>query len=273
MKRFMAGDVEIGNGFFVIAGPCVIESEKLCMDTAEALKEACEREDTGFIFKSSYLKANRTSPDSYTGPGIYKGLDVLKKVRRELGVPVLTDVHCVEEVDRCAAAADVLQIPAFLCRQTPLITKAAGTGLPVNVKKGQFLAPGDVVNIIRKVESAGNDEIIITERGVSFGYNNLVVDMRGFPVMREFGYPVVFDATHSVQIPGGLGSSSGGERKFVLPLARAAAAAGCDGLFLEIHPSPGDALCDGANMLSTGEFAELLAQVKSIVSALGEKRG
>lgn len=267
----MAGDVEIGSGFFIIAGPCVIESEKLCMETAEALKRACAAEDTGFIFKSSYLKANRTSPDSYTGPGIDKGLNVLKKIRRELEVPVLTDVHCAEEVDRCAGAADILQIPAFLCRQTPLIARAAGTGLPVNVKKGQFLAPGDVINIIKKIEAAGSGEIIITERGVSFGYNNLVVDMRGFPVMREFGYPVVFDATHSVQLPGGPGGSSGGDRKFVLPLARAAAAAGCDGLFLEVHPEPEKALCDGPNMLSFPQFGELLSQVKSIVSALEKK--
>ena len=270
MEKFRAGELEIGNEFFVIAGPCVIETEKSCMETAQAVKRSCENAAVPFIFKSSFLKANRSSVDSYCGPGIEKGLEVLKKIKEELSVPVLTDVHCQEQVDRCADVADILQIPAFLCRQTPLILRAAATGLPVNVKKGQFLAPGDVINIIRKIESAGGRKIIITERGACFGYNNLVVDMRGFPIMREFGYPVVFDATHSVQLPGGRGESSGGERKFVAPLAGAAAAAGCDGLFLEVHPRPDRALCDGPNTLSTGEFEDLLLRVKSIVSALGK---
>ncbi len=267
----MAGGAEIGGDFFVIAGPCVIENEKICMETAERIKKSCENASVPFIFKSSFLKANRSSADSYYGPGMERGLEVLKKVKEEFSLPVLTDVHCVEEVDRCADVADVLQIPAFLCRQTPLILRAAGSGLPVNVKKGQFLAPGDVVNIIRKIESAGGNKIIITERGACFGYNNLVVDMRGFPIMREFGYPVAFDATHSVQLPGGRGNRSGGERKFVSALARAAAAAGCDGLFLEVHPEPDRALCDGPNSIPFAEFEELLFQVKSIIAALGRR--
>lgn len=267
MKTFCAGGVLLGEGLFAVAGPCVIESEKLCMETAEKLKAACGKAGLPFIFKSSYYKANRSSSESYSGPGIKEGLRILGKVKSEFSVPVLTDVHCVEEVEMCSETADVLQIPAFLCRQTPLLEKAAGTGLPVNVKKGQFLSPYDALNIVRKLEKAGAEKIMITERGSCFGYNNLVVDMRSFPIMREFGYPVVFDATHSCQLPGGAGSSSGGERKFVPALARAAAAAGCDGIFAEVHTSPGSALCDGPNMIEPGEFERLIVTLKGIASA------
>lgn len=266
MKVFEAGGVAVGREFFVIAGPCAAESETLCMETAEAIRNICAESGAPFIFKSSYLKDNRTSFSSYSGPGIEKGLEILKKVKYELGVPVLTDVHCTREVDACAGVADILQIPALLSRQSRLIMKAAATGLPVNVKKGQFMSPWDAVNIIRKIEKAGGTKIIITERGTTFGYNNLVVDMRAFPVMREFGYPVVFDATHSVQRPGGMGDASGGERMFVEPLSLAAAGAGCDGIFLEVHPEPDKALCDGPNMLSIRGFEKLLPGVAAIAS-------
>jgi len=270
MEILDAGKLCSGEKFFIIAGPCVIESEEICMYAAGKLKSACGRAGFPFIFKSSYSKANRSSHDSYSGPGIKKGLKVLRKVRSEFAVPVLTDVHSAEEASVCSEYVDVLQIPAFLCRQTPLIVSAAKTGLPINVKKGQFLSPYEVVNIIKKIENEGNNKIFLTERGSTFGYNNLVVDMRSFPIMREFGYPVVFDATHSVQLPGGKGESSGGERKFAPVLARAAAAAGCDGLFLETHPVPDEALCDGPNMLALDEFEDLLMQIKAVLKAVGK---
>ncbi len=259
-------------GFIVIAGPCVIEDEISCLEAAAGIKKICEEFAFPFVFKSSYYKANRSSVDSFAGPGIDEGLRVLKRIKDDLAVPVLTDVHCSHEVKKCAEVVDVLQIPAFLCRQTPLILAAARTGLPVNVKKGQFLSPGDAGNIIKKIESTGNRKIAITERGTTFGYNNLVVDMRSFPIMKDFGYPVIFDATHSVQLPGGLGVASGGESRFVLPLARAAAAAGCDGLFLETHANPPEALCDGPNMLSLPMLREVLAQVRLILDAEGRIR-
>ncbi len=269
MKEIKAGQLTVGEGLFLIAGPCVIESEKSCIGTAEKLKALCARQGVPFIFKSSYLKANRTSFDSYAGPGIDAGLKILKKIKDSLSVPVITDVHCVLDVERCAEAVDILQIPAFLCRQTPLLLEAARTGLAVNVKKGQFLSPHEMKKVVEKLEKSGCENIIITERGTSFGYNNLVVDMRAFPIMKEFGYPVVFDATHSVQLPGAGGSESGGESRYALPLALAASAAGCDGLFLEVHPDPARALCDGSNMLTLEELEQLIVRVKLLRRGIG----
>lgn len=247
-----------------IAGPCVIEDEESTFRTAERLREFSELLDIPLIFKSSYDKANRTSTTSYRGLGIEKGLKVLQRVRQETGLPVLSDVHSVEEISQAAEVLDVLQIPAFLCRQTDLIVAAAKTGKPINVKKGQFLAPWDVKNIIDKILSTGNNNILITERGVSFGYNNLVVDIRSIPIIQGFGFPVVFDATHSVQLPGGLGGSSGGQREFISPLARAAVSAGCDAIFMEVHDSPDKALCDGPNMLNMDELPLLIKELKEI---------
>ncbi len=266
MKTIVVGDISIGNGnpLSLIAGPCVIESEDQTLRHAEKLKSLTERLGIPFIFKSSYDKANRLSVKSYRGPGVKEGLRILKRVKEEFGLPVLSDIHCQEEADLAAEVLDVLQIPAFLCRQTDLILAAAKTGRVVNVKKGQFMAPWDMKNIVQKIESAGCQKILLTERGVSFGYNNLVSDMRSIVVMREFGYPVIFDATHSVQLPGGAGTSSGGERQFVLPLARAAVAVGCDGLFLEVHEDPDKAPSDGPNMVDLGMLEKLLIQVKAI---------
>jgi 2-dehydro-3-deoxyphosphooctonate aldolase (KDO 8-P synthase) len=248
----------------LIAGPCVIESEGSALRAAERLKEIAKKIDIPCIFKSSYDKANRTSIGSYRGPGIGEGLRILEKVKRETSLPVTSDVHSVEEISQAAGVLDVIQVPAFLCRQTDLVVAAARSGKPVNIKKGQFLAPSDVKNIIEKVLSEGNENIIITERGVSFGYNNLVVDMRSIPIIHTFGFPVVFDATHSVQLPGGKGTASGGQREFVVPLARAAVAAGCDGVFLEVHECPEEALCDGPNMLDYDETFHMLRGLKDI---------
>ncbi len=261
-----------GNGLLVIAGPCVIESEDVVFETALRLREICSRLRLPFVFKSSYDKANRTSVNSFRGPGIEQGLRVLDSVRSRLSVPVLTDVHSPSEAARAAEVVDVLQIPALLCRQTDLVIAASETGKAVNVKKGQFLAPWDVKNIIEKFTSTGNTGLMITERGTSFGYNNLVVDFRAFPVMRSFGYPVIFDVTHSLQLPGGRGSSSGGQREFAAPLARAAVAAGVDGLFMEVHPDPDRALCDGPNMIRLDDLEDMLAMVKAVhdVCAAGE---
>jgi 2-dehydro-3-deoxyphosphooctonate aldolase (KDO 8-P synthase) len=250
--------------FFLIAGPCVIESEALALDVASFLKEIGESLAVPVIFKTSYDKANRTSLSSFRGPGIEKGLEIIRKIKEKTGLPVLSDVHTVEEVSRAAAVLDVLQIPAFLCRQTDLLVAAASTGLPINVKKGQFLSPLDMKHVADKVVSQGNRRLILTERGTSFGYNNLVVDMRAIPLMKGVGFPVVFDATHSVQLPGGAGTSSGGEREFVDHLSRAAVAAGCNGVFLEVHPSPDSALCDGPNALSLAQVKPLLTLLKDI---------
>ncbi len=253
-----------GEGLFLIAGPCVIESDALCDEVAAFLKSLSERLNLPVIFKSSYDKANRSSVRSFRGPGLEEGLKVLEAVRLRYSLPVLTDVHSPEEARVAAEVVDVLQVPAFLCRQTDLVLATSETGKPVNVKKGQFLAPWDVKNIIEKFTSTGNKKILLTERGTTFGYNNLVVDMRGLQVMRSFGYPVVFDATHSVQLPGGQGSSSGGQREFVPALTRAAVAAGVDGLFMEVHPEPDRALCDGPNMLPLSELEPLLKTVIEI---------
>ncbi len=260
------GRIKIGQGcpLVLIAGPCVIESEKQVLDSAAYLQEMTIALDLPFIFKSSYDKANRTSLQAYRGPGFRKGLAILKKVKDKYNIPILVDVHQVEEIKDAAAVADVLQIPAFLCRQTDLVLAAAQTGQVINIKKGQFLAPWDVENIIRKVESTGNRKIILTERGTSFGYNNLVTDMRSLVIMKKTGYPVIFDATHSVQLPGGKGDRSSGQSEYIPALARAATAVGIDGLFLEVHRQPAKALSDSANMLPLQSLKKLLQEVIAI---------
>ena len=241
-------EIGLDRPFFLIAGPCVVESREMAMDTAGELKRICAELNVPFIYKSSYDKANRSSSKSFRGLGMDKGLEILADVGKTIGVPVLTDVHAIEEIAQVAAAVDVMQTPAFLCRQTDFITAVASAGKPVNIKKGQFLAPGDMVNVVDKARAAsGTDNIMVCERGVSFGYNNLVSDMRSLMIMRNTGCPVVFDATHSVQLPGGQGTTSGGQREFVPVLARAAIASGISGLFMETHPQPEKALSDGPN--------------------------
>jgi 2-dehydro-3-deoxyphosphooctonate aldolase (KDO 8-P synthase) len=266
-------DVGLDKPLFLIAGPCVVESEQLQVDVAGKLKEMTAELAIPFIFKSSYDKANRSSGKSFRGLGMEKGLAILDKVRRSVGVPVLTDVHAQDEIEEVALVVDVLQTPAFLCRQTDFIHAVAAAGKPVNVKKGQFLAPGDMKNVVEKArEASGADNIMVCERGASFGYNNLISDMRSLAIMRETGCPVVFDATHSVQLPGGQGTSSGGQREFVPVLARAAVATGVAGLFMETHPNPEKALSDGPNAWPLGRMKELLATLKEI-DALVKKRG
>ncbi|MES2406318.1 MAG: 3-deoxy-8-phosphooctulonate synthase [Pseudomonadota bacterium] len=259
---------------FLIAGPCVVESRQMAMDTAGALKEICAELSVPFIYKSSYDKANRSSGVSFRGPGMSAGLQILADVKKEIGVPVLTDVHSIEEIAEVAAVVDVLQTPAFLCRQTDFIHAVACAGKPVNIKKGQFLAPWDMKNVVDKARAAngGQDNIMVCERGVSFGYNNLVSDMRSLMVMRETACPVVFDATHSVQLPGGQGNVSGGQREFVPVLARAAVAVGVAGLFAETHPDPSKALSDGPNAWPLGLMKELLYTLKEM-DALVKQRG
>ncbi len=263
-------DVGLKHRFFLISGPCVVESEQLQMDTAGKLKEICGELDIPFIFKSSYDKANRSSGASFRGLGMNTGLDILAKVRKELNVPVLTDVHSENEIAEVAAVVNVLQTPAFLCRQTDFIRAVAQSGKPVNIKKGQFLAPGDMKNVMQKARDAAveagldPDRFLACERGVSFGYNNLVSDMRSLAIMRETGCPVVFDATHSVQLPGGQGTSSGGQREFVPVLARAAVAVGVSGLFMETHPNPAKALSDGPNAVPLHRMRDLLEQLVTI---------
>jgi len=265
MKIIHAGSVEIGGrNLCVIAGPCVLESEEIAFKIAQYLIHVTGALGFGYIFKASFDKANRSSIRSFRGPGLKRGLKILAKIREKLDVPVLTDVHCVTQVPAVADVVDVIQIPAFLCRQTDLLSAAARTGKPVNVKKGQFLAPWEAKNIVEKILSEGNDNIIITERGTSFGYNNLVVDFRSLPIMRAFGYPVVFDGAHSVQQPGGLGTHSGGQREFVEPLCRAAVAVGCDGIFIEVHPEPDRALSDGPNMIALTDVEQLLRKLKKL---------
>jgi 2-dehydro-3-deoxyphosphooctonate aldolase (KDO 8-P synthase) len=268
--KIKINNISIGDNssLVIIAGPCVIENEEITFYTAEKLKEICAKVGLPFIFKSSYDKANRTSLSSYRGHGIDKGLKILSDVRSKFDIPVISDVHSVDEVKYAAEVLDALQIPAFLCRQTDLILAAANTGKPVNIKKGQFLAPWDIKNIIDKFTSTGNANLFITERGTSFGYNNLVVDFRAFPIMRSYGYPVIFDVTHSLQLPGGQGSSSGGQREFAEPLARAAVAVGVDGLFMEVHPEPDKALCDGPNMIKLSDLKKMLNIIKAICELL-----
>ena len=258
-------DAGLDQPLFVIAGPCVIESLQFQLDTAGALKETCASLKIPFIFKSSYDKANRTSGGSFRGPGLEQGLRILSEVKRQIGVPVLTDVHGVDEVPDVAAVVDVLQTPAFLCRQTDLIQAVARTGKPVNIKKGQFLAPADMVQVVAKARAAStSDNIMVCERGYAFGYNNLVSDMRSLAIMRATGCPVVFDATHSVQLPGGQGEASGGERRFVPVLARAAVAVGISGIFIETHPDPDHALSDGPNSWPLARLRELLETLCSL---------
>jgi 2-dehydro-3-deoxyphosphooctonate aldolase (KDO 8-P synthase) len=257
-------DVGLNRPLFLIAGPCVIESERLVLDTAERLRDIASGFDLPFIFKSSFDKANRSSHESFRGPGLEEGLRILQKVKTEVGVPVLTDVHEDTDLAAVAEVVSVLQTPAFLCRQTNFIQKVCAQGLPVNIKKGQFLAPGDMVNVVNKARATGNQQIMVCERGVSFGYNNLVSDMRSLAIMRATGCPVVYDATHSVQMPGGLGNVSGGQREMVPVLARAAVAAGVSGLFMETHPDPDKALSDGPNSWPLDRMSELLGVLTRI---------
>lgn len=272
-REIKIADTKLGsnNPLYIIAGPCVIENVDVVFHTAEKLKEICNKIGLPLLFKSSYDKGNRTSLSSFRGPGLEKGLRILSDVRSKFSLPVISDIHSIEEVKPASEVLDALQIPAFLCRQTDLILAASNTGKPVNVKKGQFLAPWDVKNIIDKFISTGNQNIFITERGTSFGYNNLIVDFRGFPIMRSFGHPVIFDVTHSLQLPGGVGKSSGGQREFAESLAKAAVAVGVDGLFLEVHPEPDKALCDGPNMIKLDEVKTLLNVVKAINELVKDK--
>lgn len=268
-RKINIGSASIGGGgpLLVIAGPCVLESEDVALATAKTLKDICDRLNLPLVFKSSYDKANRSSIKSYRGPGMDRGLRMLADIKSSVGVPVISDIHSPAEAAPAAEVLDALQIPAFLCRQTDLIAEAARTGKPVNVKKGQFLAPRDVKNIVEKFTESGGRGLMLTERGTSFGYHNLVVDFRGLPLMRSLGCPVVFDVTHSLQLPGGEGTSSGGQREFAAPLMRAAAAVGVDGLFLETHPDPGRALCDGPNMVTLEEVEGMLRKAGEIDAA------
>jgi 2-dehydro-3-deoxyphosphooctonate aldolase (KDO 8-P synthase) len=267
--------VVVGGGapLTLIAGPCVIEGEEFTLSLAQQLKEITHDIPIPLIFKASYDKANRTSISSSRGPGLKEGLRILQRVKEEVGVPILSDVHGVAEVPRAAEVLDVIQIPAFLCRQTDLLVEAGKTGKPINVKKGQFLAPWDMVHVVEKIASTGNEQILLTERGTSFGYNNLVSDIKALPIMRGLGYPVIYDATHSVQLPGGAGKASGGNREFIPHLARAAVGAGVDGIFVEVHPDPEQALSDGANSLRLDALSPLLRQLTAIDRIAKEARG
>ncbi|MBW1866661.1 MAG: 3-deoxy-8-phosphooctulonate synthase [Deltaproteobacteria bacterium] len=270
------GNVSIGRGcpLVLIAGPCVIEDYKTTFEIARFLKELTDSLAIGFIFKASYDKANRTSISSYRGPGLAEGIHILGQIKKELGIRIISDVHSVDEIGEASQILDIIQVPAFLCRQTDLIMEIARTGKTVNIKKGQFMAPWDMANVVDKVTSTGNNRILLTERGVMFGYNNLVVDFRGLKIMQDMGWPVIFDATHSIQLPGGSGSSSGGQREFAPVLAKAAVAVGVDGLFMEVHPDPDTALCDGPNSLPLDSMAELLLQFNAIrKAAVPEKVG
>jgi 2-dehydro-3-deoxyphosphooctonate aldolase (KDO 8-P synthase) len=266
VKEITVGNVKMGGNrpLVLIAGPCVMENETATLRCAERLMTIANGIDMPLIFKASYDKANRTSVTSFRGPGLTEGLRILARVKEALGVPVLSDIHSIEQVQPAATVLDVIQIPAFLCRQTDLVVAAARSGRVLNIKKGQFLAPWDMENVIGKALSTGNDRLVLTERGVSFGYNNLVSDMRSLPLMRGMGYPVVFDATHSVQLPGGQGGSSGGQREFVEYLARAAVATGVDGVFMEVHEEPEKALCDGPNSIKLDDLPGLLKKLKAI---------
>jgi 2-dehydro-3-deoxyphosphooctonate aldolase (KDO 8-P synthase) len=275
MKKINIGRMEIGGGapLVLIAGPCVIENEEMTAKIACFLKRITGDLGIPLIFKASYDKANRTSRDAYRGPGLVRGLEILKKVREEFSIPVLSDVHRFEEIAPAAEVLDVLQVPAFLCRQTDFIVEIARCAKAVNIKKGQFLAPGDAVHIVEKLAGTGNENIMMTERGVSFGYNNLVVDFRAFPILRGTGYPVIFDATHSVQLPGGAGRASGGDRGMVPCLSRAAVAAGVDGLFFEVYPDPDQAMCDGPNSLALDSLPALLTTLMRIDAAVRNDQG
>jgi len=271
--QIKTGNVVIGRGapLVLIAGPCVIENYESIREIAAFLKKTTAGLEIPFIFKASYDKANRTSSTAFRGPGINDGLRMLAEIKKEFGIAILSDVHRISEIAAAAGVLDIIQIPAFLCRQTDLLVAVAQTGKLVNVKKGQFLAPWDVANVVEKIAAAGNRRILITERGTMFGYNNLVVDFRGFEIMRRTGYPLIFDATHSVQLPGGAGASSGGQRDYAPLLARAAVAAGVDGIFVEVHPDPDQALCDGPNSLKLDTIYDLLNQLKSIHQAINRR--
>ena len=257
-----------GQQLLLIGGPCVLESEGLARKVAETMLEICGRLGISYVFKASFDKANRTSLSSFRGPGIEKGLSILARLRQDLQLPVISDIHDVGQVEAAAEVLDIIQIPAFLCRQTDLLTAAAETGKTINVKKGQFVSPWDMKNVVDKMRGVGGKKIILVERGASFGYNNLVVDMRSLPILRSLGCPVIFDATHSVQLPGGSGGTSGGQREFIEPLTKAATAAGIDGLFMEIHPDPDKALCDGPNSIPLNEVEGLLEKIIRIRNAV-----
>ena len=269
MNKFKIGDIEIGGGnLFLMAGPCVLEGYERSLKIGKRTKEICQKLNLPYIFKASFDKANRSSIKSFRGPGLDEGLKILAAIKSELNVPIVTDIHESYQAEKVAQVADILQIPAYLCRQTDLLIAAAKTGKVVNVKKGQFLSPNDMKNVVIKLEESGTKKIMLTERGATFGYNNLVVDMRGLPIMRSFGYPVIFDGTHSVQLPGGSGTTSGGQREFVPYLTRAAAAVGIDGLFLEVHDNPPEGLSDGANMIYLDKLENLLKNVLTIHETL-----
>ena len=265
IKRIKLRDFEIGGDkLTILAGPCAIESQEVLDETADYLKQVTKELGINYVFKSSFDKANRSSITSYRGPGMEKGLEMLAAVKSKYDLPIVTDIHTPDQAEPVAKVADILQIPAFLCRQTDLLVAAAKTGKIVNIKKGQFLAPAQMASLVKKVEDSGNTDIMLTDRGSSFGYNNLIVDFRGIPIMQEFGYPVVFDATHSVQLPGANGTSSGGDRRFVPTLAKSAMAAGANVLFFEVHPNPDKALCDGANMLALKDVKDVFSICKEI---------
>ncbi|MBL8184459.1 MAG: 3-deoxy-8-phosphooctulonate synthase [Blastocatellia bacterium] len=271
VAKFDIGKVSFGSGALsFILGPCVIESYEHASMMARSIKEICERVGVGFVYKSSFDKANRSSIDSFRGEGMEFGLGILKQIKEELGIPVITDVHETWQVEKAADVADILQIPAFLCRQTDLLVEAARSGRAVNVKKGQFLAPWDAKNIVDKLRAAGCDKILLTERGASFGYNNLVVDLRSFPIMRSFGVPVVFDVTHSLQLPGGLGKATGGQAEYIEDFARAGVACGIDAVFMEVHNDPSKAPSDGPNQLPLGRLEALLSKLVEINEIVGK---
>lgn len=271
VKKINLRNFEIGGDkLTILAGPCVIETQEILEQTAEELKKIAQKLNINFVFKSSYDKANRSSINSYRGPGIEKGLEMLAKIKKDFDLPIITDIHAPEEAAIAAEVADILQIPAFLCRQTDLLVAAAKTGKIVNIKKGQFLAPEQMKSLAKKIEDSGNSNIIFIDRGTSFGYNNLVSDFRAIPIMQEFGYPVLFDATHSVQLPGALGECSGGDRRFVPVLAKSAIAAGANGLYFEVHPNPDKALCDGPNMIALKDAEKLFKVCKDIFQIVRE---
>jgi len=274
VKKVKVGDITIGEGRFVlVAGPCVLESLELALEVAREVKKMCDDLGLAYIFKSSFDKANRTSIHSFRGPGLEVGLRWLEQVKSMIGVPVLTDIHEPNQAERAAQVVDVIQIPAFLCRQTDLLVSAAKTGKPLNIKKAQFVSPYDMRFVLEKARESGNDRVILCERGATFGYNELVVDFRSIPIMRSFGCPVMFDATHSVQMPGGMGGVSGGDRRFVLPLARAAVSIGIDALFMEVHPNPNEAKSDGPNMIALSDLRDLLGQLVALDDLVKGKLG
>ena len=274
MNKVKVADFEIGAGepLALLAGPCVLEGLDRCLYIGRTIKEITQRLGIPYVFKASFDKANRSSFNGFRGPGLKKGLEMLQTIKQELQVPIVTDIHDISQVEPAAKVADILQIPAFLCRQTDLLYAAAKSGCVVNVKKGQFMAPADMRNVVDKLHEGGSSKILLTERGASFGYNNLVVDMRSFPIMRSFGYPVIFDATHSVQLPGGAGTCSAGNREYVEYLTRAAVGAGVDGLFMEVHDNPEEALCDGPNMVYLDKLEDLLKDALAINARVKKKR-